>query len=67
LPLSDDVIQTIEYCPWCGARLPSSLRDEYFERLEQLGLEPEPAAYRSIFGRMRGGAWRDWTDTASAA
>lgn len=33
-------IQAIYYCPWCGARLPESLRDVWFERLEALGLEP---------------------------
>lgn len=31
----------IDYCPWCGARLPPSLRDEWFDRLERLGLEPD--------------------------
>lgn len=34
-------IQTIQFCPWCGARLPNSLRDAWFEELERLGLEPE--------------------------
>jgi len=28
------VIYTIEYCPWCGKKLPLSLRDEYFAILE---------------------------------
>jgi hypothetical protein len=41
LAVDADVIQTIEHCPWCGVRLPDSLRDRYFERLEQLGLGPE--------------------------
>ena len=31
---------TIEYCPWCGTKLPSSLADEWFDQLDQLGLEP---------------------------
>jgi hypothetical protein len=30
----------IEYCPWCGTQLPASLRDEWFDRLDQLGLDP---------------------------
>lgn len=38
----------IQFCPWCGNRLPESLRSEWFDRLEQMGLEldnPEtPAA-----------------------
>lgn len=32
---------TINYCPWCGALLPSSLREQWFDRLEELGLEPD--------------------------
>ncbi len=31
----------IDYCPWCGARLPESLRDEWYDRLDALGLEHE--------------------------
>lgn len=34
-------VQVISCCPWCGRRLPSSLRDDWFDRLESLGLEPE--------------------------
>lgn len=33
--------QLIDYCPWCGQRLPDSLRDEWFERLARLGFEPQ--------------------------
>lgn len=29
----------IDYCPWCGAKLPPSRRDEWFEILEGLGYE----------------------------
>ena len=28
----------IQFCPWCGARLPASLRDEWFDALKKLGL-----------------------------
>jgi hypothetical protein len=35
------IVQSIEFCPWCGGRLPTSLRDGYFDHLERLGLEPE--------------------------
>ncbi len=31
--------QTLRYCPFCGTKLPKSLRHEWFEILEQLGLE----------------------------
>jgi len=34
-------VQIISYCPWCGKSLPSSLRDEWFDRIEILGLEPD--------------------------
>lgn len=29
----------IEYCPWCGKRLPESKRYEWFEVLEKLGYD----------------------------
>ena len=28
----------IEYCPWCGKKFQRSLRDEWFERLEKIGI-----------------------------
>lgn len=31
--------QRIYYCPWCGQKLPDSLRLEWFEAIEKLGLE----------------------------
>lgn len=41
----------IEYCPFCGEKLPDSLRNEWFDRLDELGLEPDdddvPFAMRS--------------------
>ncbi|KWW97468.1 hypothetical protein TH66_17675 [Carbonactinospora thermoautotrophica] len=30
----------IEYCPWCGAKLPKDLWDEWYARVEQLGIDP---------------------------
>jgi len=39
--LGEVQLQTITYCPWCGTKLPTSLRDEWFDQLEALGLEPE--------------------------
>jgi hypothetical protein len=30
---------TIAFCPWCGAQLPESLRDRWFEALESLGFD----------------------------
>jgi predicted nucleotidyltransferase len=36
--------QLIEFCPWCGRRLPESMRNAWFEQLERLGLNPEDPA-----------------------
>lgn len=30
----------IRFCPWCGQQLPDSLRDEWFDSLERLGVDP---------------------------
>jgi hypothetical protein len=32
-------IQMIDFCPWCGKKLPTSLRDECANELEKLGYE----------------------------
>ena len=41
----------IRFCPWCGARLPESLRDRWFTEMEQRGVDPwegeVPEEYRS--------------------
>ena len=46
IPVLDggDSVITIRFCPWCGVRLPESLRMEWFDRLERLGLEPDDPA-----------------------
>jgi hypothetical protein len=44
----------IEFCPFCGAKLPGSLRDEWFDRLELLGLDPGSP---ELPLDMRSGAW----------
>ncbi|MGW4303781.1 DUF6980 family protein [Streptomyces sp. NPDC004646] len=31
---------TIDYCPWCGHRLPESQRDRWYDELEHLGVDP---------------------------
>ena len=39
----------ITHCPWCGTKLPESLREEWFDRLDRLGLEPgDPAIPESM-------------------
>ncbi len=30
----------IDFCPWCGQRLPTSQRDRWFEELEGRGIDP---------------------------
>lgn len=30
----------IQFCPFCGSRLPMSLRDQWFKELEQRGIDP---------------------------
>jgi hypothetical protein len=51
-------VQVVSFCPWCGAPLPQSLRDTFFEQLEDIGLDPEspelPIDFRSdAWWRMR--------------
>ncbi|WP_399449174.1 DUF6980 family protein [Streptomyces sp. WAC01280] len=31
---------TIDFCPWCGRRLPESQRDRWFDELERRGIDP---------------------------
>ena len=33
-------VQLINYCPWCGKKLPESLRDKWFDTLHSLGIDP---------------------------
>ena len=53
-------IQLIDFCPWCGVRLPKDLVDEWFRILEaELGLPPDdpsmPAEMQtSVWWRRRG-------------
>ena len=47
----DKSIMTLKYCPWCGKKLPDSMRDKWFEELEKLGFnepwdEDIPEKYR---------------------
>lgn len=45
----------IDFCPFCGTALPRARRDDWFDRLELLGLEPEDAPD----DMQRYGWWRD--------
>lgn len=39
----EESYQLMRYCPWCGTQLPTSLRHEWFDRLEEMGKEPNDA------------------------
>ena len=45
----------INFCPWCGAKLPDSLRDQWFAELEVLGFD-DPLS-QEIPESFRTGAW----------
>ncbi|MBY8855334.1 hypothetical protein K7711_02450 [Nocardia sp. CA2R105] len=50
----------IKHCPWCGALLPTSLRDEWFDRIFDMDLDgPEDAR---IPQNMQSDAW--WFETS---
>ncbi len=46
----------INYCPWCGAKLPGSKRDEWFAKLRKLGYEPFEQ-YDEIPEEFKTSAW----------
>ena len=46
---------SIGFCPWCGARLPDSKRDRWFDELEALGFD-DPTD-QEIPERYRSDAW----------
>jgi hypothetical protein len=37
---SEHEIGIIDFCPWCAARLPMTLRDRGFEELSAIGIDP---------------------------
>jgi hypothetical protein len=41
----------MRFCPWCGTKLPESLRDEWFAEMERRGIDPwegeVPAEFQS--------------------
>jgi hypothetical protein len=43
----------IDFCPWCGKKLPESLRDNWFDELERLGIDPYGDAIPDEFGDER--------------
>lgn len=47
----------INFCPWCGEKLPQSVRDKYFLELEKLGYD---SPYEeNIPEKFKTSAWRE--------
>jgi hypothetical protein len=46
----------LEHCPWCGTRLPPSLRDRWFDELEALGVDEQEI--ENIPARFLSAEWR---------
>lgn len=46
----------IQYCPWCGKKLPKSRRDEWFDCLISMGYEPMED-FDSIPEKYKTSAW----------
>lgn len=40
LNVNVDIQQAISHCPWCGLKLPLSQREEWFDKLEAMGVDP---------------------------
>lgn len=36
---SSGAMQNVYFCPWCGSKLPESKRDEWYERIDDLGID----------------------------
>lgn len=47
----------IDFCPWCGRKLPDSKRQEWFYELEKLGFE-NPLFEESIPENYKNEKWR---------
>lgn len=45
----------IQYCPWCGKKLPDSKREEWFRQLEKLGFDSP--LEEDIPEKYKTGAW----------
>ncbi|MBK1884552.1 hypothetical protein JIN85_19205 [Luteolibacter pohnpeiensis] len=48
---------SIDYCPWCGSKLPEPQRDRWFDELEKLGItDPIEQEIPEVFAD---GRWRN--------
>jgi hypothetical protein len=39
IKLTSGGLQTMNYCPWCGHKLPEPLDEEWFNLLEEMGFD----------------------------
>lgn len=46
----------IQYCPWCGKKLPDGLREKWFDQLENLGYD-DPLKDDSIPEKFKSDKW----------
>ena len=50
-------ILLLKYCPWCGTKLPESKREEWFDKLEELGFD-DPIFDDNIPTAFKTSEWR---------
>ncbi len=58
IPCQEDGVSMlhIEYCPWCGKKLPDSYREKWFDELLLLGFE-DPIFDESIPEKYKSDKW----------
>ena len=54
--IESSAVTIIEFCPWCGVKLPDSKRDQWCRELEELGVE-EPLLDETIPERYKSDKW----------
>ena len=47
-------LQSIYFCPWSGDRLPASLRAQWFDIVEDFGMEPDDP---NLPSELQSGEW----------
>ena len=52
-----NAFQDIDYCPWCGTKLPESLRDEWFDILENMFEDFDGFDDSRLPEEFKGDAW----------
>jgi hypothetical protein len=53
-------VQGIDYCPWCGTKLPMSVRDKYFDILEkeyEINDRHDPEQEKRIPAEFKSDVW----------